>query len=192
MPGGDVCDYKTQTQGGWGAACNGNNPGCFRDTHFKEVFPAGLQIGCGDLKATFKTSKAVEKSLPAGGKPRKLYPSEADKYDGNGDPDLKTVLAGQAVALSLNVYFDLVPEYNPLSTPAPLGSLRIADPNSPCKGMAVADVLAEVNAVLGDCNPSLSASEANSCATMINQSFVDGGEQCSADFEYEGPVVIPG
>jgi hypothetical protein len=188
IPGGDVCDYRTQTQGGWGAACNGGNPGCFRDAHFKEVFPTGLQIGCGDLKATLKNSKAVEKALPAGGPPRMLYPSETGQYDGYGDPNPKTVLFSQTVALSLNLYFDSVPEYNPLSTPMPLGQLRIADPSSPCDGWSVAKVLAQANAALGGCDPLLSASQINACATMINESFVDGGESCNADFEFGEPI----
>jgi hypothetical protein len=188
IPGGDVCDYRTQTQGGWGAKCNGDNPGCFRDAHFAEVFPTGLQIGCGTLTATLKNSKAVEKGLPSGGKPRKLLPSEAGQYDGVGDPDPKTVLFGQATALSLNVHFDAVPEFNPLATPVPLAQLVIADPSSPCAGMTVAQVLAEVNDVLGGCPSSLTASQANACATLINQSFVDGGESCSPDFEFGDPI----
>lgn len=184
LPEGDVCDYRTQTQGGWGTKCNGGNPGCFRDYHFKKVFPSGLKIGCGSYKAILKNSKAVEDALPAGGPPRQLKASETGQYDGDGDPDPKTVLFGQAVALSLNVYFDAVPEYNPLYTPVPLAQLKIADPSSPCAGWTVAEVLDEVNAVLGGCSPSLSASKINACATLINESFVDGGESCSPDYEH--------
>lgn len=183
--GEEACDYRTQTQGGWGTACKGGNPGCFRDDYFKTSFPYGLKVGGGSLTATMKNSKSVEGALPAGGKPRKLYPAEAGQYDGYGDPDPKTVLFGQAVALTLNVEFDAVPAFNPYERPAPLADLTIAAASSPCYGMTVAEVLAEANAVLGGYASPLSASHVNACATLINQSFVDGGGGCSADLVYD-------
>ncbi len=32
--------YRTQTQGGWGAHAAGDNPGSYRDAHFNEAFAA--------------------------------------------------------------------------------------------------------------------------------------------------------
>src|SRR5215510_9913562 len=39
--------FRTQTQGGWGAPPAGNNPGAYLHAHFATAFPTGLTIGCG-------------------------------------------------------------------------------------------------------------------------------------------------
>lgn len=176
------CGYRTQTQGGWGSACNGQNPGCLRDAHFGEVFPEGLYIGCGALTANLTNSLAVELALPTGGKPRALYPTEAVGYDGVGDPQVKTVLFGQVVALSLSVGFDGLPGDNDIDPLLPLSALQIADPDSLCVGMLVHEVLTQANYALGGCPSQLSVATATDCLTAINESFVDGGDTCSALF----------
>ena len=61
-------DFRSQTQGGWGSACSGENPGCYRDSHFLEAFPEGLTLGCGDGALwTFTHPAAVEAFLPNAG-----------------------------------------------------------------------------------------------------------------------------
>ena len=55
-----IGDFRSQTQGGWGSTCSGNNPGCYRDTHFDTAFPDGVTIGCdGGESLTFTSSAAV-------------------------------------------------------------------------------------------------------------------------------------
>jgi len=177
-PEDSVCGYRTQTQGGWSTTCTGMNPGCARDKYFELVFYDDLTIGCGANTAVFANTFAVRKALPTGGKPRALLPGETRIYHGLDDPKIGTVLAGQAIALSLNVGFSAVDEFVSQDL-TPFPSLLIADEDSPCHGMSVQDALDEVNRVLGDCYPSMTPDEANQCATRINESFVDGEPQCS-------------
>src|SRR4029079_7296542 len=40
------CHFRTQTQGGWGATPNGNNPAMYLQNHFASCFPNGVTIGC--------------------------------------------------------------------------------------------------------------------------------------------------
>src|SRR5690349_2149654 len=37
---------RTQTQGGWGAAPAGNNPGTYLHANFQAAFSDGLTVGC--------------------------------------------------------------------------------------------------------------------------------------------------
>lgn len=182
------CGYRTQTQGGWGSACSGQNPGCFRDAHFDAAFPEGLYVGCGVLTANLLSSLAVEQALPTGGQPRALLPAEAVAYDGVDDPKVKTVLFGQVVALSLSVAFDKLAGYDDVDQVLPLADLEIADPASPCTGMFVHEVLTQANYALGGCPSQLSVAAANDCVTAINESFVDGGDHCSAFFAPPPPL----
>lgn len=102
-------DLATFTQGGWGAKCAGNNPGCLRDTYFAQAFPNGLVIGDadgidGDSAKALKlaTSAAVQNFLPSGGSPGKLT---ADLLNPTGKTPAG-VFAGQLVAAKLSVGFD--------------------------------------------------------------------------------------
>jgi hypothetical protein len=180
--GGDPCGYRTQTQGGWGNVCQGDNPGCYRDAHFEAAFSDGLEVGCGDLNATLLNSAAVARALPTGGEPRALLPGEAVFYDGSeADPIVGTVLFGQVVALSLSVAFDAFDDFKQVDTPVPLADLVITDPDSPCVGMSVGEVLTAANAALGGCPAALSASELSDCAALINEAYVDGDAEVCRD-----------
>lgn len=115
---GDFCTY---TQGGWGAACAGNNPGCIRDTNFSVVFQNGLFIGQGvtwtgaspnngtngtldgvePWAAKWTSSSAIENYLPAGGAAGRLT---ADLV--NPTSTSSRVLDGQLVAATLNAAFN--------------------------------------------------------------------------------------
>jgi hypothetical protein len=105
-----ICDggLCTFTQGGWGAGCSGNNPGCLRDKYFGSVFPNGVTIGDpdgidggGEFALHFTTSASVEAFLPAGGPPGELT---ADQTDPMTTP--AGVFAGQLLAAKLNLAFD--------------------------------------------------------------------------------------
>ncbi|MBZ5710056.1 hypothetical protein [Nannocystis pusilla] len=190
--GESVCGYHTHTQGGWSSTCSGGNPGCERDEYFDDVcpYPDYLVIGCGSNTATFTSSEAVRKALPAGGDARPLKKEEMKIFHGVNDPPLGTVLAGQALALSLNVRFSAVHEFVSQDR-APFPSLVIADEDSPCRGMSVQDVLDEVNHTLGGCDSSLTPEEANVCATRINESFVGGEPHCSTWYRESPDPRLP-
>lgn len=160
--------FRTQTQGGWGTRCRGNNPGCFRDANFDTCFPQGLLIGCEPGNSILLTSsQAVEDFLPQGKSPKALTQDYTD-------PTNKiTVLAGQVAALSLSVGFDFcVPGFG--DSNLNLADLVVIDSNSACFGMTVQQVLDEGNKVLGGCASSFSASEINDCLSKINENYVDG------------------
>lgn len=173
----EVCGHTTATQTGWGGACGDSKSGCVRDEHFMGVFPEGLIVGCGVLTANLVTSAAVEHALPSFGAPRALTEKEACAYDGDDDPVAGTALFGQVVALTLNVGMDDITATDGV----PLEALVIGDPNSPCEGMSVGEVLEQANYALGGCPATHSPAKINVCALEINAAFADGSS-CSALF----------
>src|SRR5688572_20983467 len=59
--------FRTQTQGGWGAAPKGDNPGKYLVIHFKDVFPGGLRIGTENgHQVLFTSATAILDFLPQG------------------------------------------------------------------------------------------------------------------------------
>ncbi|MFC1805448.1 hypothetical protein ACFL09_00520 [Planctomycetota bacterium] len=178
--GGGPGPFRTQTQGGWGTVAHGNNPGAYRDTNFQGAFPNGLVIGCaGGQTATFTCSLAVQDFLPAGGPPGVLLDDYVDPVQTEAG-----VLAGQVVALTLNVGFDFFdPNFG--ASPALLRDQVIIDPASPCVGWTVKQVLALANMMLGGCPApaGLTLSQINECVSKINENYVDG----TTDNGYLGP-----
>lgn len=157
-------DFRTQTQGGWGTNCNGNNPGCYRDANFASCFPNGLVVGC-NFTLTLTSSAAVASLLPEGGQPSALSSNLVDP--GNTG----SVLTGQIVALTLSVGFDQCdPNFGSSNTL--LGDLIIA--TGTFQGWTVNQLLAEANIVYGGCPSNYSASQINAALSSINQNFVDG------------------
>jgi len=162
-------DFRTQTQGGWGSACKGSNPGCYRDAHFDSCFPSGLVVGSDSGYTTsFSSSGAVEGFLPQGGTAASFFQDHVNPTSTEAG-----VLAGQATALTLSVTFDRCDASFGASA-VELGDLVVCDASSACQGMTVDDVLAEGNAVLGGLSSSFSASDINACLSGINENFVDG------------------
>lgn len=161
--------FRTYTQGGWGAVAHGDNPGAYRDARFGACFPNGLVIGCAQrYTALFTSASAVEAFLPQGGPPGTLTTNLVDPLSSTGG-----VLAGQVLALSLNVGFDACDPNFSLSD-FPLAGLVVADSTSPCFGLSVAEVLAQGNLALGGCPAMFSPSVINGCVSSINENFVDG------------------
>ncbi|MGV7226935.1 MAG: hypothetical protein ACQ9CV_08465, partial [Nitrosopumilus sp.] len=186
-------DYRTQTQGGWGAPAHGNNPGVYRDACFDAAFPSDLTIGELGNSATLTTADAVEVFLPQGGKPGTLTgdvvdPSEPVSKKMNKSFTTAGVLAGQVTALTLSVGFDsyaaetLDDELDLCSTFVPnedapsttLAELVVVDDTSACDGLTVQQVLDEANAVLSGAG-TLSVDQIYECTSSINENFVDGG-----------------
>jgi hypothetical protein len=163
----DNC-FWTYTQGGWSSPAAGNNPGAYRDNNFNSAFPSGVTIGDeGGYTALFTSAGAVENFLPAGGSPGPLLENHKDPlFTGAG------VLAGQILALSLNIGFDL---YDPDFAPSinNLEDFVLSGSETTCDGMTAGQVLEQGNLVLAGLGGSFSASEINDCATWINERFVD-------------------
>jgi hypothetical protein len=171
-------DFRTQTQGGWGTACRGQNPGCYRDAHFAQTFPLGLEIGGPSRWVKFTGAAAVKDFLPQGGTAGAL--SVSDHEAENPTSTAAGVLAGQVVALTLNLGFDsYYADFG--ASPLWLGALKVkpaanfqaGEQGAACAGMVVADVLAQANSVLSG-GGWASASQINECVSRINENFVDG------------------
>jgi len=164
-----IGQFRTQTQGGWGTECKGNNPGCYRDDNFDDAFGAELVVGdVGGFTAEFTDSSAVADLLPTGG--------TAAAFDQNYVDPVSTsagVFAGQVTALSLNVGFDLNdPAFGASSTN--LEDLIVVDNTSACFEMTVGEILDEANLAISDQASDPSLSDLNDCVSDINENFVDG------------------
>lgn len=161
--------FRTQTQGGWGAEAHGDNPGTYRDANFDGAFPSDLLIGdISDDSALFTTAAAIEAFLPAGGTAGALGANYTDPTTTSAG-----VLAGQVVALTLSVGFDLYDADFCVSA-TNLKDLVVVDATSPCYGWTVENVLNEANRILAGLSSTLTASEINECVSKINENFVDG------------------
>jgi hypothetical protein len=168
-------DFRTQTQGGWGTECKGNNPGCYRDANFDSVFDQGMVIGdttaldSSLFHALFTSSQAVGDFLPQG---NKAAPFSLDRVDPTTTE--AGVLAGQVAALTLSINFDLA-NANFGASSANLKDLVVVENSgTECGGMTVETVLWEANRVLAGALSSFTPSEINACASAINENFVDG------------------
>jgi hypothetical protein len=175
--GKEPCDgckmgiYRTQTPGGWGAKAAGNNPGTYRDANFEAAFKDGLVVGLdkdGYHHILLTTSKAIQDLLPTGGKPASLTQSFTDPTTN----DIKNVLVGHIVALSLSIGFDKYDE-DFGEADGYLKYLIIADGHG-FDGMTVGNILDEANNLLGGGSSSYSPSQMVEILTKINEYYVDG------------------
>jgi len=156
--------FLTFTQGGWGSSSN-STPGSIRDQYFNQVFPNGLIVGAGTKTITLTSAQAVENFLPQGSTPTALTQSYINPTQSN-----ITVFAGQAVALTLNVFFDLNGAIG--SNDKNISDLVIV--SGPLAGKTVSQLLAYVNTSLGGGSTPYSYSELNNAATKINENFDNG------------------
>ncbi len=163
-PRGPQAPYKSFTQGGWGAKPSGNNPGKFLADNFARVYPSGITIG-GAKTIKLTSSSSVERFLPQGSSPARL----TQNYT-NPNWDI-TVLAGQVLALKMNVDFSTAG-----LTRSGFGALVVV--SGDLAGDTVNQVLALANTVLGGGSlpAGLSLSELNEVVTRINENF-NGGTQ---------------
>jgi hypothetical protein len=175
--------FMTVTQGGWGSKPAGNNPGMLLKDNFSlvyptSVFPLGVVIGDSGSSAcpadggapyriNLASAGAIQGFLPQGSAPNALNKCETDAGR------KITVLAGQVLALTLNVDFS----YAGITQPG-LGSLMVV--SGPLAGRTVNDVLAIGNCMLSgrdstSCGAEgLTLSGINDVTTRINENF-DGG-----------------
>ncbi len=158
----DTKGFTTFTQGGWGSPSN-SMPGKIRDLYFSTVFPSGLTVG--SLKTIKLTSAtAVKNFLPQGGTPSALTSSAID-------PTTKlNVLAGQVVALTLNVEYDKAGKIGTNNTN--LEDLHFT--GGTFAGMSVQDFLVIANKALGGETTAYTLSQINDAATSVNENFDNG------------------
>ena len=94
-------DLRTQTMGGWGSNCSGDNAGCYLLANFDAAFPDGATIGCDSGESLlFTHAQAVIDFLACGGTQALIL--ETDTNSACTD----NVLAGQLLASVLNITFD--------------------------------------------------------------------------------------
>jgi len=161
-----ACDTKgfvTFTQGGWGNK-NGT-PGKIRDAYFSTVFPSGLTIGAGK-KLILTTSEKVQNFLPQGGTAGVFTQNYTDVTSTSAG-----VLAGQLVALKLNVEFSAAGKLGTSSTK--LGDLQIA--SGPFSGKTVNEFLTLAEQAIGGGSLNgFTLFQFNDAATAINENFDNG------------------
>lgn len=161
------CDgFRTQTQGGWGACPNGNNPASYLHANFNSAFTGGVTIGCNNT-LHLATAQDVRDFLPSGSSPSGLPAGATINPGGN----YNNVFAGQVTALTLTVGFD---NYDPNfgSSSTLLQDLIIN--SGTFQGWTVGQVLQEANNKIGGCGSSYSYSQLNNIISNINQNYVDG------------------
>lgn len=163
-----TCDtLRTQTPGGWGAPPNGDNPGTYLHANFASAFPNGLAVGCypNNYYINLTTPQAITDLLPTGGQ------AEVLTQNYTNPADIKNVLVGHLVALSLSVGFDAHdPNFGG-------GGKALADmyiTSGIFKGWTVSEYLAEANKVLGGCSSSSTAKQVLETAEKINENYTDG------------------
>jgi hypothetical protein len=162
----DCGGFRTQTQGGWGQCQqNGNNPGSYLANNFAAAFPNGLVVGCLNT-LTLTSSSAVCQFLPSGSTPKKLTVDMVDPSN-----SYKNVLAGQVVALTLNVGFDAY-DANFGGSGTLLGGQIIV--SGQFAGWSVQQLLDTANYVLGGCASQYSPSAINNAVSAVNENYVDG------------------
>jgi hypothetical protein len=182
--------FRTQTQGGWGAVPKGKNPGMYMTNRFAAAFPAPnyLTVGCtSGNKLRLTSAQAVTNFLPSGSTARALPAGTLV----NPGSSYSNVLAGQVVALTLSVTFDVIdPNFSSASTN--LRDLIIA--TGPFAGWTVSQVLAEANKKLGGCSSPYSFSQLNDAVTRINENFDNGATDnhflvCPGNIRTSGPLA---
>lgn len=163
----DKCEggLRTQTQGGWGAVPNGNNPGSFLHNNFAAAFPNGITVGCNKT-IQLTSAQSVTDFLPQGSTPKKLTLN----YVNPGSANI-TVLAGQVVALKISIGFDShFPNFGANTTS--LADMEIA--SGVFINWTVGELLAEAEKVLGNCASIYTPAQVNEAVSKVNENYTDG------------------
>jgi len=161
----DCGRLNTVTMGGWGAEPNGQNNGTYLHNNFGSL-GGSVSIGCnGGYKLTFTTAQAITNFLPASGKPAVLKASAVNL------PELKNTLAGQVLALTLNVRFDATdPNFG--QGGQSLGGMYIT--SGVFAGKTVSELLTIANNVLGGCSNAYAPDVVSDAAMKINENYDNG------------------
>ena len=162
----DCGQLHTQTPGGWGAEPHGNNPGSYLHANFAAAFPTGLRIGCmGGYTITMTNAQAITNLLPTGGQAAVL------KASATNPTNIKNVLVGHLIALTLSLRFDVV-DADFGDAGVNLGNMIIG--SGPFAGKTVNEFMTIANNVIGGCSTAYSIGDILTTATLINENYVDG------------------
>jgi hypothetical protein len=130
-------------------------------------------LGIPGLTAHFTSAAAVEAFLPQAGA---AGPLTADAID----PLLTDagVLAGDALALALNLGFDAFdPDFSAICVA--LAELVVVEDSSPCLGWSVQQVMDQANAILAGAPATVTPDAIDGCVAAVNANFlgavVEGG-----------------
>jgi len=160
----DECSpLRTQTQGGWGAVPNGDNPGVYLHANFDAAFPSGLTIGCEENTLSFYSAQEITDFLPEGGTVSVLPTT--------------SVLTGQLVAATLNNVFDAY------DASFGAGSQSLGSMYTNAEGfedMTIDEIIAEANLAIGGCSSAFSLPSLVAVLTAINENY-DNGNQDNGD-----------
>jgi hypothetical protein len=159
-------DFKTYNQGQWGTPPMGNNAGMYLKNHWNLLDT--VKIGCdstGGHTITFTEWQAVSAFLPQG-----MIPAVLDTSYVNPHMQL-SMLAGQQLALALNIKFDLADSSFGHSN-MHLKDLCLA--YGPFEGLTVQQVYNEANRVLGGCNSNYNIYVLTYIIGRINTNFENG------------------
>ena len=170
---------RTQTQGGWGAVPQGNNPGVYLHANFDDVFGAQLVIGC-DNTLTFTSAQAITNWLPSGTTPEALPAGNIT------DPTTyNNVFAAQLLAATLNVGFDY-DDADFGGGDQNLGDMYIAD--GAFAGWTVNQLIEEANSAIGGCGSPYSYAELSAALDSINNNYDDGDGTDNGYLTCESPL----
>jgi hypothetical protein len=161
------CQFKTYTQGGYGAPPKKGNPAAFLRNNFATCFPNGVTIGCSNgytLKLT--TAQAVMDFLPQGRMPFWLQQNYVDPGSEN-----ITVLAGQLITAKLNVGFDYCKAKFGVP-PCHLANATFKD--GVFAGKTVQEVIDIADQVIGQCSDAYTPSQVNEALTQVNENYDNG------------------
>jgi len=159
--------FRTQTQGGWGATPNGNNPGVYLHANFAAAFGSSLTVGCypGNYYVKVTSATEITNLLPIGGGASVLSANYTDPSS------LKNVLVGQLISVKLSVGFDAY-DANFSPSNVALGDMVIG--SGAFQGKSVSEFIAIADKVLGGCSSDYSVQDVLTTATSINENFDNG------------------
>ena len=192
----DCTGFLSYTMGAWGNPMGNGAAGPYMIVNFASVFPNGVQLGnqtsgaagsdgsAGQRAALFTTYQAILDFLPHGGGSGALA---GDSINGVPLANTDGNLAGQTLALTLNVGFDAAnPNFDGTPGNPTYGSLiytNLADPSDPFNGMTVNQILAEANNYLSGAASQFPASQLGGALTAINEEWDNGLESSTASDE---------
>eukprot|EP01115_Flamella_aegyptia_P013563 TRINITY_DN730_c0_g1_i1.p1 TRINITY_DN730_c0_g1~~TRINITY_DN730_c0_g1_i1.p1 ORF type:complete len:312 (+),score=79.06 TRINITY_DN730_c0_g1_i1:270-1205(+) len=195
------CSLRTETEYSFGTDCANanqmNSGGCTLNQHWKDCFPTGITIGCGDNKLTFTSSSAVNQFLPTHAEYsfRPFTGSYTNPADARNYGDY---LAGQLLTLAANLGLDkCIPQWGSCceelcgihlcSTSSKRNPPDVFPDCSPFHGKTVCEFFEYANNVLGGCIED-NADIVTGCVVRINEAFMGNGKRLS---EVEGFSSTP-
>ena len=162
--------FKTYTQDAWGARSASSTAAAYIKRSFSSYFrrPAYLTIGCATgNKLRLTNYTAIDNFLPSVG-PIAILPTGTTTNPGS---NYKNSLAGEVVALTLNVTSDLSdPGFS--TSNLFLNDLVVA--SGPMAGLTVQQVLDEANRFLGNCPFRYTATQIYDAVRSINLNYENG------------------